>query len=86
MCGRKTNSNAVGSKSSNIVGPFIEEHLLGLITDFVDTVNDTRARNPVSEKKRNIMAIGQMIKLARAHINTALPQVSQARSLNTRTH
>jgi serine/threonine-protein kinase ATR len=27
------------------------------------------------EKKRNIIAIGEMIKLARGHVNVAIPQV-----------
>lgn len=69
---RKRNSS---SKSPFGVGPFIEEHLFGLITEFVDTVNDLHAKYPVVEKKRNIIAIGEMIKLARDHVNAAIPQV-----------
>jgi serine/threonine-protein kinase ATR len=66
------------SESSLGVGPFIEEHLFGLITEFVDTVNDLHARYPVIEKKRNIIAIGEMIKLAPNHVNAAIPQVCLA--------
>lgn len=29
------------------------------------------------EKKRNIVAIGEMVKIAKGHINSALPQVSE---------
>lgn len=48
---------------------------MGLITEFSDTVNDVRIRYSIMEKKRNIIAIGEMIKLARGHVNIAIPQV-----------
>lgn len=51
---------------------------MGLITEFSDTVNDVRIRYSNMEKKRNIIAIGEMIKLARGHVNVAIPQVCLA--------
>ncbi|GAM33244.1 ATR checkpoint kinase [Talaromyces pinophilus] len=71
----KHSSGTSNSKSQREVGLFIEEHLLGLITEFSDTVNDVRIRYSNMEKKRNIIAIGEMIKLARGHVNVAIPQI-----------
>ncbi|KAK2760373.1 serine/threonine-protein kinase M1 [Arachnomyces sp. PD_36] len=63
------------SKKTDLVANFIEEHVLGIITQFAHTVNDFQIRQPMVEKKRNIMAIGEMIKLAKGHIRSALPQI-----------
>ncbi|OKL62432.1 hypothetical protein UA08_02676 [Talaromyces atroroseus] len=71
----KRSSGTSNSNKYPDVGLFIEEHLLGLITEFSDTVNDVRIRYSVIEKKRNIIAIGEMIKLARGHVNVAIPQI-----------
>ena len=58
-----------------MLGYFVEEHVLGIITQFALAVNDFQVRQPLPEKKRNIMAIGAMIKIARGHVSSALPQV-----------
>ncbi|BCR99011.1 protein kinase MEC1 [Aspergillus luchuensis] len=62
-------------KRANLIGYFIEEHVLGIITQFAHAVNDFQIRQPLIEKKRNIAAIGEMIKVARGHISSALPQI-----------
>ncbi|KAL4869315.1 hypothetical protein BDV12DRAFT_185211 [Aspergillus spectabilis] len=67
--------SAHGSKKSNLVGHFIEEHVLGIITQFAHAINDFQIRQPIIEKKRNIMAIGAMIKVAPGHVSSALPQI-----------
>ncbi|KAL2866806.1 protein kinase MEC1 [Aspergillus lucknowensis] len=67
--------SAHASKKSNLVGQFIEEHVLGIITQFAHAINDFQIRQPIVEKKRNIMAIGSMIKVAPGHISSALPQI-----------
>lgn len=54
----------------------MEEHVLGIITQFAHAVNDFQVRQPLAEKKRYILAIGEMIKIARGHVSSALPQVS----------
>ena len=61
-----------------MLGYFVEEHVLGIITQFAHAVNDFQVRQPLPEKKRNIMAIGAMIKIARGHVSSALPQVGYA--------
>ncbi|EAU37733.1 hypothetical protein ATEG_02771 [Aspergillus terreus NIH2624] len=63
------------SKKTSHIGPFIEEHVLGIITQFAYAVNDFQIRQPVAEKKRNIIAIGEMVKVARGHVSSALPQI-----------
>lgn len=70
----KHSAGTSSTKSHPEIGLFIEEHLLGLITEFSDAVNDVRIRYSNMEKKRNIIAIGEMIKLARGHVNVAIPQ------------
>ena len=41
-----------------------------------DCINDGKGPQPVLEKKRCLRAIGEMIKLAKAHVSNGLPQVS----------
>ena len=69
---RKSTSS---SRKSNLLGSFIEEHVLGIITQFAHAVNDFQIRQSLIEKKRNIVAIGEMVKIARGHVSSALPQV-----------
>ncbi|KAH3128298.1 hypothetical protein KXV82_003603 [Aspergillus fumigatus] len=63
------------SKKANLLCHFIEEHVLGIITQFAHAINDFQIRQPLIEKRRNILAIGEMIKVARGHISSALPQI-----------
>lgn len=63
------------SRKTNLLGHFVEEHVLGIITQFAHAINDFQIRSPLAEKKRNIMAIGGMVKVARGHVSSALPQV-----------
>ncbi|KAJ0422527.1 hypothetical protein BJY00DRAFT_69114 [Aspergillus carlsbadensis] len=67
--------SAHSSRKSNLVGHFIEEHVLGIITQFAHAINDFQIRQPLVEKKRNIMAIGAMVKVAPGHVSSALPQI-----------
>ncbi|RAK98040.1 protein kinase MEC1 [Aspergillus ibericus CBS 121593] len=62
-------------KPEDLIGYFVEEHVLGIITQFAHAINDFQIRQPLVEKKRNIAAIGEMVKVARGHINSALPQI-----------
>ncbi|KAF7116577.1 hypothetical protein CNMCM5793_005058 [Aspergillus hiratsukae] len=63
------------SKKANLLCHFIEEHVLGIITQFAHAINDFQIRQPLVEKRRNILAIGEMIKVAHGHISSALPQI-----------
>lgn len=72
---RKSAQATTALKDTNTLGCFIEEHLLGIITQFAYSINDVQVRQPMLEKKRNIVALGNLIKLAQGHISSGLPQV-----------
>ncbi|EAS29766.2 UVSB PI-3 kinase [Coccidioides immitis RS] len=64
--------------SSGIINPltaFLEGHVLGIITEFANVINDFQIRQSIVEKKRSVIAIGQMVKIAGASISIALPQI-----------
>ena len=71
----QSTASSTASKRSTSLYHFIEGHVLGIITQFTNTVNDFHVRQPLVEKKRNVAAIGEMIKIARSHASSALPQV-----------
>ncbi|PYH97770.1 hypothetical protein BO71DRAFT_346316, partial [Aspergillus ellipticus CBS 707.79] len=62
-------------RQADFIGHFIEEHVLGIITQFAHAINDFQVRQPLIEKKRNVAAIGAMINVARGHVSSALPQI-----------
>lgn len=47
-----------------------------MVTEFVHVINDFQVLQPIPEKKRDIIALGEMIKIAKGNIGIALPQVS----------
>ncbi|KAE8148852.1 protein kinase [Aspergillus avenaceus] len=63
------------SKGISPIGQFIEEHILGIITEFAHAINDFQIRQPLVEKRRNIMAIGEMVMIAPRHVGSAIPQI-----------
>ncbi|PGH17548.1 hypothetical protein AJ79_01148 [Helicocarpus griseus UAMH5409] len=63
------------AKGKELVANFIEEHVLGIITEFAHVVSDYQIRQPIVEKRRNIIAIGEMVKIAKGNIAIALPQI-----------
>ena len=54
---------------------FIEEHVLGIITQFANAINDFQVRQTLAEKRRNLKAIEEMVNIAQGHVSNALPQV-----------
>lgn len=66
-----------------MIGYFIEEHILGIITEFAHAINDFQIRQPLVEKRRNIIAIGEMVKVAKGHVGSAIPQVSILENVTT---
>jgi serine/threonine-protein kinase ATR len=65
-----------GSSSKKAdLSQFIEEHVLGIITQFANAINDFQVRQTLAEKRRNIKAIEEMINIAQGHVSSALPQV-----------
>ncbi|KAM5446283.1 serine/threonine-protein kinase M1 [Microsporum audouinii] len=70
----RQNGHGTAAKSDNL-GVFIEEHVLGVVTEFVHVINDFQILQPIPEKKRDIVAMGEMIKIAKGNIGIALPQI-----------
>lgn len=58
-----------------VLAGFVEDHILGIITEFAQIINDSSDRQPIVEKKLNIAAIGELIRIASDNISVALPQV-----------
>ena len=63
------------ARKADVVGPFFETHVLGIMALLADTINDGKGPQPVLEKIRCLNAIREMIKLAKNHVSSALPQV-----------
>ena len=58
-----------------MLGPFFEDHVLGIMAHFSDTINDGLDSQPMLEKLRCLGAIREMLILAKRHICSGLPQV-----------
>ncbi|KAK2737122.1 serine/threonine-protein kinase M1 [Myotisia sp. PD_48] len=54
---------------------YIEEHVLGIVTEFSHGTTELQLRQPLPEKKRNIVALQCMIRLAKGRISIALRQI-----------
>ncbi|CEJ55236.1 Putative UVSB PI-3 kinase [Penicillium brasilianum] len=67
--------HASSSKKADLLSHFIEEHVLGIITQFANAINDFQVRQTLAEKRRNLKAIEEMINIAQGHVSNALPQV-----------
>ena len=73
---RKTTTSS-GSRRGDIVATFLEIHVLGIITQFASTFNDSHSQlpQPNLEKRRCLAAIGELLKLGKHRISTVLPQI-----------
>ncbi|KAJ5806956.1 hypothetical protein N7474_010548 [Penicillium riverlandense] len=67
--------HGTSSKKADLLSHFIEEHVLGIITQFANAINDFQVRQTLAEKRRNIRAIEEMIEIAQGHVSSGLPQV-----------
>ncbi|KHJ35348.1 putative protein kinase rad3 [Erysiphe necator] len=63
------------SKDSDPVGVFLEQHILGLITNISAVIIDTAHEQSITEKKRNIKALEELVKVAKAHSRIGRPQI-----------
>ncbi|KKY18324.1 putative phosphatidylinositol 3and 4-kinase [Phaeomoniella chlamydospora] len=64
-----------GSRRGDAVGVFLEQHVLGITTNFASTLNDGQVIHPLIEKRRCLAAMGELMKLGKSRVNTALPQI-----------
>lgn len=66
----------------DVIGPFFETHVLGIMALLADTINDGKGPQPLLEKMRCLGAIREMIKLAKSHVTNGLPQVQLCNHLD----
>ncbi|KAK1990998.1 phosphatidylinositol 3 [Colletotrichum falcatum] len=64
-------------KKGNTIGRFLESYILGLMARLVDVINDVPlVAPPVEEQRRCVRAMEEMIKLCKAYVRIARPQIS----------
>ncbi|KAI9844262.1 MAG: serine/threonine-protein kinase M1 [Sclerophora amabilis] len=62
-------------KKGNLVYQFFETHVLGIMAQFSDAINEAQGRVPTLEKKRCLKGIQSMCRIAKGYISNALPQI-----------
>ena len=72
---RKNGHSNTASKKSKTLVTFFESHVLGIMAHFSEVFDDPHEMHPVTERRRCVGAIEEMINLAKAHVSIALPQV-----------
>ncbi|KAK6543275.1 serine/threonine-protein kinase M1 [Orbilia ellipsospora] len=75
VCYRKP-ANSKKERNVDTLQSFFEVHILGIIAQFSDGLFNPRGRLALSEKRRNLKAIEQMIRLGKAGVISGLPQIS----------
>ncbi|RKF63720.1 Protein kinase rad3 [Erysiphe neolycopersici] len=63
------------NRENDPVGVFLEQHILGLITNISAVIIDTAHEQSTTEKKRNIKALEELVKVAKAHSRIGRPQM-----------
>lgn len=64
-------------KKGNIIGRFLQSHILGLMARLTDVINDPAMVHPGEMEQRNcIRALDEMITLCQSHARIARPQIS----------
>ena len=72
---RKPNQHISSSRRSETLGAFLESHALAIVTHFTVLLNDLETKEPKLEKKRSIIALGEIVKLGKSRVARALPQI-----------
>lgn len=65
-------------RKSDPLGSFLEQHILGLVDKVSKVVYDAQVGQSVSEKKRCVKAIEEMMILGKTSTRAARPQVSNS--------
>lgn len=76
------NGQRKSTSRSKTLDSFCETHILGILAHFTDTIESPLTQGkavvqPLSERKRSIGAIVELIALAGRNVNGAMPQVRQ---------
>jgi serine/threonine-protein kinase ATR len=77
----KPGQRKAGPKKKTL-SSFLESHILGIIALFSDILDNAQSIHSLSERKRCLGAIKEMIILAKEHVGVALPQVSSHSSFH----
>ncbi|KAI9757305.1 MAG: hypothetical protein M4579_003516 [Chaenotheca gracillima] len=75
LAGRRTSQSRTPVKKSSLIGQFFETHVLGIMAQFSDAINENQGRLPLLEKRRCLKGIQEMCRLAKSYISNALPQI-----------
>ena len=75
----KPGQRKAGPKKKTL-SSFLESHILGIIALFSDVLDNAQGVYSLSERKRCLGAVKEMIGLAKEHVSVALPQVSSPNS------
>ena len=76
---RRSNAPRPSAKKNNAVGLFFEEGALGIMQQLSDVISEARGPQTLSDRRRCVAAIHEMIVLARKYLCNALPQVETPR-------
>jgi len=63
------------SRRADSIGTFLENNVLAIMTHFMALLNDLEVKEPKVEKKRCLAAIGEVVKLGKSRVVSALPQI-----------
>ena len=71
----KQGSNRGAARKTDGIGPFFENHVLGIMAILADTINDGKGPQPRLEKTICLGAIREMIVIGKGHVSNGLPQI-----------
>ncbi|KAI9726160.1 MAG: serine/threonine-protein kinase M1 [Chrysothrix sp. TS-e1954] len=71
---RRGHSRRTSASQARVLSAFFDNHALGIMASFSNTVEN--ASQPISEKRRSINAIREMVDVAGSDIAFTLPQIS----------
>lgn len=64
------------NKKADLVGRFLQSHILGLMARFTDVINDSISLYPqVMEQRNYIRTLEEMIRICQTYARIARPQV-----------
>lgn len=72
---RKPGQHISSSKRSETLSVFLETHALAIVTHFTVLLNDVEAKEPKLEKKRSLVALGELVRIGKTRVVKALPQI-----------
>jgi serine/threonine-protein kinase ATR len=80
-----TNTGPEHSRAStDAVGRFLEQHILGLVARLSEVINDSRDTHAGKEKDRCVKAFAELVRAAKAHTRVARPQVCMINMLESK--